>query len=68
MITKVSDTTALPTMTAAGYVGQSAEELKADLALRRTQLIPDPIEKERLRKIGTSPQGDIYVDLLSFMR
>jgi len=65
---KVANDTAQPKMTAIGYVGQSVEQLRADLALRREHLTPDPIEKERLKCVGSTPQGTIWIDLLSFMR
>jgi hypothetical protein len=57
-----------PKMYITGYLGQSTEQLARELAQRRAMLVPDPIEKERLKRVGRDSYGDVYVDLLSFQR
>lgn len=54
----------MPKMSITGYIGQSEEELRAQLAYRREMLNPDPIEKERLRQVAEG----VWIDILPLVR
>lgn len=66
-IVKVTDTTSTPTMYAFSST-MSADQLKADLKLRREQLTHPFVEKERLRCVGEDRYGLVYIDILPFVR